>query len=48
MFGRYDCDGWWGAEVSDLRVVLGLNSCNLSLMVPIDNEVTWTMCTLTP
>ena len=25
MFGPYDCDGSWGAEVSDLRVVLGLD-----------------------
>ena len=43
MFGCYNCDGWWGAEVSGLRVVLGSDLLNLSLMVSINNEVTWTI-----
>jgi hypothetical protein len=24
VFGCYDCNGWWGAEVSDLRGGIGI------------------------
>lgn len=43
VFGCYNSNGWWGAEVLNVRVVLELDLFNLSVMGFIDNKVTWTM-----